>query len=293
MTMLRLNDRLYEEAKDPEQGSLPLDPAPAEDVTKKLEARLAVAETASQQAAERAARLEQMLAAGRQQAPAPVQDPQALRQQMNDAVWNNPVDSIDQMIRIRLGQQAAQFEAASFENNKATAIREGRDTDPVVWKMYEPEVAQYMKDNYPPQAQTIASVWKHATEVIRGRHAEEVAEAKRKSRENDGPGAPSNKSMPRNPTGDDADLDPEEKFVASEVFNISEKQYKEGKKFHEAQRKGADVNGRAMLKSAWAKQTYIDPHRTVDGWPNPHYGKRRPMITFDSDLQRPRSPQNG
>jgi len=246
-------------------------PKPAPD--KALETRVAAAEQTARDMAARFQALQQAVA--QPQAPRP-QDQAALQQQLTDQIWQDPTKLLtlnDFAMQRRLAEFAQQQAAQNFPRDREMAIESARRAEPMVFQMYEAEVADFVRQRYEPH-QTNPEVWKIAAKAVKGEHAQEITDAMRRAKQNGGPAAPSLRGQPAAPSKDS--LDDEEKLVAADIFGISEDRYKAGRKFYDEQRSKSDRTGRKILQSAWAKARVV------------RNGMEVPLMTFDSDVQRPR-----
>lgn len=249
-----------------------------------------------------AARLEQMTANLRPAAPAG--NPNDVRRQVNEQLWeamqNNPSQLLDAQRAIAaqtVQAFAQQSRTERFQTDRMLAMNSVKEEgdNGEVFKRYKPEIESYISNMWAnnPEAFVNADVWRTATDAIRGRHAKDLYSATSSTMDPGAPGKPSNKPMAGTKSKDDEPLSESEVFVAENVFGIDRPTYAKHKRIDKEQRDSKTWSGRAILQSPLAKMTYKDMNRTVGGFPNPHYGKLRPFMTFDSQVQKPRHARDG
>lgn len=267
-----------DEPVEPQQTELELDADPAaaaEPEKPKTDPQIAAIQQQQRDIAARLAQMQQSLQPQQQQRPPA--DPAQVRQQLNDQIWNDPTQLLT-LSDIAMQRRLAEYQQAqaqqNFPRDREMAMDSAKRAEPLVFQMYQAEVEDFVRQRYEPH-QTNPEVWKLAAKAVKGEHAQEITDAMRRAKQNGGPAAPSLKGQPAPPNKDS--LDDEEKQVASDIFGISEDRYKAGRKFYEDQRAKGDRLGRRILQSAWAKATVK------------RNGMEVPLMTFDSDVQRPRA----
>lgn len=231
-------------------------------------------------------------------------NPNDVRRQVNEQLWealqNNPSQLLDSQraIAVQAVQAYAQQDRMGrFQTDRMLAMNSVKEEgdNGEVFKRYKPEIESYISSMWAnnPEAFVNADVWRTATDAIRGRHAKDLYSATSSSMDPGAPGKPSNKPMAASKSKDDEPLSEAEIFAAEQVFGIDKATYSKHKRIDKEQRDSKTYSGRAILQSPLAKMTYKDMNKMVGGFPNPHYGKMRPFMTFDSQVQKPRHARDG
>jgi hypothetical protein len=297
--MFILPGPLYEEeGASGSQGSLPLSDPPAK--PDPVAADLAQIKTQNLTLEQQLAALKQHLATLRPPAALNVND---VRRQVNEQLWqdlqNDPAKLLTAQEAIAR-QALAQYDQFSrqqrFPQDKILArnsVAEDANYREVFQK-FSGEVEGYISKMWPnaPEAFTSPDVWRTAADAVRGQKWKELA-PRENATDPGAPGKPSPRPMATTKGKDDEPLSEAEAYTAERVFGIDQKEYGRFKHIDKEQRSQATWAGRSMLQSPMAKMFYKDMNRTVSGFPNPHYGKMRPYLTFDSQVQKPRHPRDG
>jgi hypothetical protein len=279
------------------QQQLPLEPKTDESAAKiaKLEADIA---RTGQTMEQRLAQMQQQLQQGRPPVATTGGDDQKINEQLWSMLQNDPKQLLNaQQAMTHRAMQAydAQQRQQRFPADKAAArnsVREEAGFEEV-FKKYSTDIEQKISKVWPdnPAAFVSPEAWRIAAEAVRGEKWKDLM-----PRENEtDPGAPGKPSPKPLSAGKDKDeaLSEAETYAAETVFGIDKSEYGKYKKINKEQRDQKTWSGRAMLQSPLAKMTYKDMNKTVSGFPNPHYGKMRPYMTFDSNVQKPRHPRDG
>jgi hypothetical protein len=298
--MFTLIERLYDDDPAAAGGG---DPAkPVADPQADAAAKITELESKLSQGDQRHQQLQQQLAEMRQALQRPsggngdVERKRALNERMWQTLQNDPSELLttQEAIAWRAAQAAvAASRGQNVDRDKAFARSTVKESDPELFTKYGPEIEAYIATTWPnnPDALTTQSTWQVAADAIRGRHAKELYSKQTPGADPGSPGKPSPRSMAKAKDDDGEPLKEDEKVAQEEIFGISEAEYKKHKRVYREQRDRKTLLGRKMLQSPLAKEGYIDQNRTYSGFANPHFGKWRPLMTFDSEVQKPRHPE--
>lgn len=280
-------------AEDPSpQGQLPLDPPKGPDSAAEIAALKAEIARSGQSMDQRLAAMQQQLASAR-----PPVDPGS-GDQVNNQMWQMLQNDPKQLLNAQ--QAVVRQHLAAFEQQQRLArlpqdrqiARQAVLDEPdnaELFKAHGKDIEAYIEKMWPsnPDAFTHPDVWRTAADAVRG---QKRFNPEKPAADPGAPGKPSPKPMAASKGKDDEPLNENEQHVAENVFGIDHATYAKHKRIDKEQRDPRTQNGRAMLQSPLAKMTYIDKRRSINGMPNPLYGMVRPLMTFDSVVQKPRFP---